>query len=383
MRIFITDIEVKVTEKVLPYDHSDSFVRQDTFYDCGPAATQIVLNSLGINVVEGDLCSEIGTTENGTDCVQMIQKVLDQRLPAANYTSINMPNDPPTPEEREALWANIVQSIDAGYGVIMNWDAPSNNYPVGVKGSVSPNCHGDPVLHYVACMGYDSNPALRAVWIADSGFDPHGYWISFDQAATLIPRKAYAYAAVVTAPTPVTTPAVIRPAEMIPAAPVKPAAVGVVDARDIQNTEAGVDANGWPCAWRFAYSRHPRDFNQIVNDPRRGPRLRTQPDGTKHDGHTDAYEQIVPINEQIAWTHVFSDGIKRDSGDVLLELMELAIEWRKANNLPTSAFTTANPPHDAFTATIQPAAEPATKRATARTAKKQAAGASKKQAARS
>ena len=52
-----------MTEKVLPYDHSDSFVRQDTFYDCGPAATQIVLNSLGINVVEGDLCSEISTTE--------------------------------------------------------------------------------------------------------------------------------------------------------------------------------------------------------------------------------------------------------------------------------------------------------------------------------
>lgn len=66
------------------------------------------------------------------------------------------------------------------------------------------------------------------------------------------------------------------------------------------------------------------------------------PDGSQHAGHTDAYEQIVPINEQIAWTHVFSDGIERDSGDVLLELMEFAIQWRQANDLPTSAFVEVN-----------------------------------------
>ena len=185
--------QVKATEKVLAFDQS--IVRQDTDYDCGPAAIQVVLNSLGINIAESDLCVEIGTTENGTDCVQMIERVLDQRLPGATYTSVNLPNDPPTQEQREALWANIVRSIDAGFGVIMNWDAPPNNYPRGVKGSVSPNYHGDPVLHYVACMGYDSNPALRAVYIADSGFDPYVYWISFDQAASLIPPKAYAYAA--------------------------------------------------------------------------------------------------------------------------------------------------------------------------------------------
>ena len=41
--------------------------------------------------------------------------------------------------------------------------------------------------------------------------------------------------------------------------------------------------------------------------------------------------------EQIAWVHTFSDGITRDSGDVLIELMEFAIQWRKANGLPTTA----------------------------------------------
>lgn len=66
--------------------------------------------------------------------------------------------------------------------------------------------------------------------------------------------------------------------------------------------------------------------------------MRKQPDGSTHDGHTDAYEQMVTTAEQIAWTHEFSDGIVRDSGDALLEFIEFAIQWRTANGLPTSAF---------------------------------------------
>jgi len=106
----------------------------------------------------------------------------------------------------------------------------------------------------------------------------------------------------------------------------------------VGNAGAGVDTAGWPLPWRFAYSRSPRDFNQIVNDPDRQPWRRRQPDGTEVLGHTDAYEQIVTIDEQVAWTHTFSDGITRDMADVLLELMEFAIAWRKANNLSSSSF---------------------------------------------
>jgi hypothetical protein len=43
-------------------------------------------------------------------------------------------------------------------------------------------------------MGYDDTPGARAVWIADSGFWPFGYWCGFDQVATLIPPKGYTYA---------------------------------------------------------------------------------------------------------------------------------------------------------------------------------------------
>lgn len=117
-----------------------------------------------------------------------------------------------------------------------------------------------------------------------------------------------------------------------------PGGISMADAQELQNDRAGVAGNGWPLAWRFVYSRARRAFNEIVNDPNRGPWNRRQPDGSTHAGHTDAYEQIVTTAEQIAWTHEFSDGIERDHGDVLLELMEFAIQWRKANGLPTSAF---------------------------------------------
>jgi hypothetical protein len=66
--------------------------------------------------------------------------------------------------------------------------------PRGVKGSNSPRYCCGTIYHYVAAMGYDDTPGARAVWIADSGFWPFGYWCGFDQVATLIPPKGYTYA---------------------------------------------------------------------------------------------------------------------------------------------------------------------------------------------
>ena len=182
-----------VGEKVLNYDHS--IVPQETGFWCGPAATQVVLNSRGIIVSERDLALSIGTTVNGTDYVGLIEQALDRRVPEAGYLSIYMPNDPPTQAQREKLWADLVRTIDAGWGMIMNWVAPPSNYPRGVKGSQDPAYRWGTIYHYVAAMGYDDTPGARAVWIADSGFRPFGYWCSFDQVATLIPPKGYTYAA--------------------------------------------------------------------------------------------------------------------------------------------------------------------------------------------
>ncbi len=179
-------------EMVLPYDHS--IVQQETGYWCGPAATQVVLNSRGIYVAEKDLARSIGTHTGGTDYVGLIEQDLDRRVPQAGYVSVYMPNDPPTSAQRDRLWNDLVRGINAGWGMIMNWVAPPSNYPRGVKGSISPRYGGGTVYHYVAAMGYDDTPGARAVWIADSGFWPFGYWCGFDQVATLIPPKGYTYA---------------------------------------------------------------------------------------------------------------------------------------------------------------------------------------------
>lgn len=201
-----------MVEKVLPYDRS--IVGQETGYWCGPAATQVVLNSRGIVMREADLAREIGTTTNGTDYVGLIERVLDRVTRDAQYTSVYTERDPMTNDQKERFWKHLVQSIDGGYGVVMNWVAPPSNKPRGVRGSTSPRYSGGTTFHYVAAMGYydgDGDPSQRAVWVADSGFQPQGYWISFDQCATLIPPKGYCYAntqATVPIPPPPQTPPV-------------------------------------------------------------------------------------------------------------------------------------------------------------------------------
>ena len=156
-------------EKVLPYDHR--IVPQEKGYWCGPASAQVVLNCRDRRRGARPR-ARIGTDQGGTDFVELSERVLDRRVPQARYTSVYMPNDPPSPAQRERLWRDLVRSIDAGWGVIMNWVAPPWNYPRGVKGSISPAYHGGCVYHYVATMGYDDTPGARAVWIADPRFSP-------------------------------------------------------------------------------------------------------------------------------------------------------------------------------------------------------------------
>ncbi|MGA7051530.1 MAG: hypothetical protein WBZ37_09670 [Mycobacterium sp.] len=111
----------------------------------------------------------------------------------------------------------------------------------------------------------------------------------------------------------------------------------MADPNSIQADVSGTDpANGAPQGWRRVLARHNRNIGDIVSDPNRQAWNSTH-NGITFQGTYDAFEQGVTTAEQIAWVHTFSDGVVRDSGDVLIELMEFAIQWRKANNLPTSA----------------------------------------------
>lgn len=198
-----------MAERVLPYPRDQ--VTQDTGWNCGPASVQTILWSRGELFSEGDLARQLGTHQGGTDSIRQFPGVLNRHLPGANYISVEMPHDPPNPNQVERLWRDLTSSINAGYGVVGNIVAPRNNYPRAVLPStISPLYAGGTVYHYFAIMGYSDEGGFRRVWIADSGFYPYGYWMSFDQLASLIPPKGYSYATAVSVepePKPKPTPA--------------------------------------------------------------------------------------------------------------------------------------------------------------------------------
>lgn len=185
-----------VAEKVLTYPRDQ--VLQDTFYNCGPASAQTIIRAAtGDLIGEKQLGLELRTTTNGTDWIGQFPPVLNKRIPGAKYKIVEMPNDPPTPQQRDRLWDDIVRSINAGHGVVINIVVPPSNYPKAVwPSTMSPAYSDGTVYHYFDAMGY-SDADIRRVWIADSGFPgPNGvtgYWVSLAQLSTMIPPKGYAY----------------------------------------------------------------------------------------------------------------------------------------------------------------------------------------------
>ena len=182
-------------EKVL--DYSRAWITQETPYFCGPASSQtIILAATGKLIGESVLASKLGTHTGGTDYIGQFPTVLNTYMPAGKYVHRDMPNDPPNSTQRDRLWTDIVGSIDAKYGVVANIVSPPSNRPrASYKSTLSPNYGRGTIYHYVAVMGYAIDDAgVKHVWIADSGFDVTGYWITLTQLSTLIPPKGYAYA---------------------------------------------------------------------------------------------------------------------------------------------------------------------------------------------
>jgi hypothetical protein len=157
---------------------------QQTGYWCGPAATRFVISARRGAPSQRELANQLGTTSNGTDWIGQVTKVLNQHFGPGTYVTREMPNDPPTREQRDRLWDDIVSSIDGGWGIVANIVAPPHNHPPGYPNRT--------IYHYVAVIGY--KPGARQVYIADSAnFSGQKlYWISFDQLASLIPPKGYA-----------------------------------------------------------------------------------------------------------------------------------------------------------------------------------------------
>lgn len=158
---------------------------QETGYWCGPAATRIALSARMAPPSQGDLAGQMGTTENGTDDIDQATGVLNQNVGEDHYQTKRMPDDPPSQEQKDQLWGDIVKGIDGNYPLVTNIVAPPGNQPPGYPPDQT-------IYHYFTVVGY--NDSDKTVQIADpANFDGNSvYWLSFDQLASLVPPKGYA-----------------------------------------------------------------------------------------------------------------------------------------------------------------------------------------------
>ena len=168
---------------------------QTTGYFCGPASVQTTLQVVldGTVLEESQLAEEMHTTEDGTNSIELLAESLNTHAHHAQWEAVWLPNDPPTPDEREQFWRDLVANVDAGFPMPANWVSPDGNHPQAVTGP-NPGYYGT-VFHYVAYVGYGEDEGGRIVHVADSGFSPWQYAVRFDQACTLMPPKGYVKAA--------------------------------------------------------------------------------------------------------------------------------------------------------------------------------------------
>ena len=177
-------------EKVLAVPQADR-IPQETGYWCGPASCQTALQIDGQWVEEQQLANEMGTSEDGTPHIGLLADALNTHAHHAEWEAVWMPNDPPNRDECDRFWVDLKANIDAGFAMPANWVAPENNHPVAVRGSgPNPGYYGT-VYHYVCYTGYAEDATGRFVHVADSGFSPWQYWVTFEQACLLMPPKGY------------------------------------------------------------------------------------------------------------------------------------------------------------------------------------------------
>lgn len=202
-------------EKVLAVPQPDR-IPQETGFWCGPAscqsALQVVINEV---IPEQQLAGEMGTTENGTNHIGLLADCLNAHAHHAKWEAVWLKNDPPSPAQCEDFWVKLKASIDAGFPCPANWVAPPGNHPVAVRGSGPNPGYSGTIFHYICYTGYAEDETGRYVHVTDSGFAPWQYWVTFQQACSLMPPKGFVWASA--APIGATpTPTLPGPVEALP-----------------------------------------------------------------------------------------------------------------------------------------------------------------------
>ncbi|MFY1620527.1 C39 family peptidase [Micromonospora sp. WMMD736] len=163
--------------KVLDYDYE----AQNTYYNCGPAATRNALSASGIDRTQEELGAELGTTEMGTNSAEDTTRVLNAEVKGSPYRT-RMFAGTPNPAQMDRLQADVVKAITDGRGVVAN--------VAGDAIDTNGGYHSYGGGHYIAVVGYKDNG--RTVRIADSAnaADP-AYWITTIDLANWIATRGY------------------------------------------------------------------------------------------------------------------------------------------------------------------------------------------------
>ena len=181
-------------EKVLAVPHPEH-IPQTTGYFCGPASCQTTLQVVLNEVIEEqELANEMGTTENGTNHIGLLADALNNHAHHCEWEAVWLQEDPPTAEQTEQFWKHLKASVDAGFAMPGNWVSPPGNHPVAVRGSGPNPGYSGTIFHYICYGGYADDNGARYVYVYDSGFSPWEYWVTLEQAMSLMPPKGYVWA---------------------------------------------------------------------------------------------------------------------------------------------------------------------------------------------
>ena len=96
---------------MLDYDYE----AQNTYYNCGPAATRNALSAAGIDRTQKELGAELGTTEMGTNSAQDTTRVLNAEVKGSPYRT-RMFAGAPSSAQMDQLQADVVKAITDGPG---------------------------------------------------------------------------------------------------------------------------------------------------------------------------------------------------------------------------------------------------------------------------
>lgn len=156
-----------------------TFRFQETPVWCGPAAVQVALSVVGITATQAELAAELGTTDEGTDTIADVVRVLNARIGPGAFASRFIATGAASPinvgelrvalgdavARRYALVANVVGSILGNDGRVRTYDGGHYVALTGFSGD-----HDEVLVSDVAGGEFRATAPRVADWIALRGY---------------------------------------------------------------------------------------------------------------------------------------------------------------------------------------------------------------------